>query len=100
MELKKSAKADLENKKGVFTQIGLVLSLGIVLMAFSMNDTVKSADSLGELTAQAVEAEVIPITAVEEVKPPPTTSTTKVIEVLTIIDDNAQIDEGIRIRIN
>lgn len=93
MELKKSAKADLENKKGVFTQIGLVLSLGIVLMAFSMNDTVKSADSLGELTAQAVEDEVIPITRVEEVKPPPPPPPPKVIEVLTIIDDNAQIDE-------
>ena len=29
MELKKSKKADLENKKGIFLQIGLVLVLGI-----------------------------------------------------------------------
>ena len=34
MELKKSKKADLENRKGMFIQIGLVVTLSIVLVAF------------------------------------------------------------------
>ena len=71
MELKKTPKADLENKKGYFTQIGLVVSLGIVLTAFNLNDSVKSANTLGEATAETIQEEIIPITRVEEVKPPP-----------------------------
>ena len=34
MELKKSEKADLENKKGVILTAGLAIALGIVLLAF------------------------------------------------------------------
>ena len=34
MEVKKSPKADLENKKLLFREIGLVAVLGIVLLAF------------------------------------------------------------------
>ena len=34
MELKKSKKADLESKKGIFLQIGLVVVLGVILAAF------------------------------------------------------------------
>jgi protein TonB len=93
MELKKTPKADLENKTTIFVQLGLVISLGIVLMAFNLNDTVKSADTLGDLSAQQIEDEVIPVTRAEEVKPPPPPPPPKVIEVLTIIDDNADIDE-------
>jgi protein TonB len=34
MELKKSEKADLERKKGIFFQLGLIFSLAVVLVAF------------------------------------------------------------------
>jgi protein TonB len=93
MELKKTPKADLENKRGIFVQLGLVIALGLVFMAFNMNDAVKSADTLGSLDAAAIEDEVIPVTRQEEVKPPPPPPPPKVIEVLTIIDDNVQLDE-------
>ncbi|MCF8357286.1 MAG: energy transducer TonB [Prolixibacteraceae bacterium] len=93
MELKKTPKADLENKRNIFVQLGLVISLGIVLMAFNINDTVKSIDSLGEMNAEAIEDEVIPITRQEEVKPPPPPPPPKVIEVLTIIDDDVEVEE-------
>lgn len=93
MELKKTPKADLENKRNIFVQLGLVLSLGIVLMAFNLNDAVKSVNTLGDLEAEAIEDEVIPITRQEEVKPPPPPPPPKVIEVLTIIDDDVEVDE-------
>jgi protein TonB len=93
MELKKTPKADLENKRNIFVQLGLVLSLGIILMAFNLNDTVKSADTLGDLSAQAIEDEVIPVTRVEEIKPPPPPPPPKVIEVLNIIEDNSEIED-------
>ncbi len=93
MELKKTPKADLENKRGIFVQLGLVIALGLIFMAFNMNDTVRSADTLGSLDAAAIEDEVIPVTRQEEVKPPPPPPPPKVIEVLTIIDDNVELDE-------
>ncbi|MFA9391644.1 MAG: energy transducer TonB [Prolixibacteraceae bacterium] len=93
MELKKTPKADLESKRNMFVLLGLVLSLGIVLTAFNLNDTVKSADTLGQLNTEAIEDEVIPITRQEEVKPPPPPPPPKVVEVLTIIDDDVELDE-------
>jgi periplasmic protein TonB len=93
MELKKSPKADLENKRNIFIQLGLVLSLGIVLTAFNINDAVKSADTLGELGAQQIEDEVIPITRQETPPPPPPPPPPQVVEILTIIDDDVELDE-------
>ncbi|HOO83449.1 MAG TPA: energy transducer TonB [Prolixibacteraceae bacterium] len=93
MELKKTPKADLENKRNIFVQLGLVISLGIVFTAFNINDSVKSADTLGELTVQAIEDEVIPITRQETPPPPPPPPPPKVVEILTIIDDDVELDE-------
>ncbi|MGF7140866.1 energy transducer TonB [Roseimarinus sediminis] len=93
MELKKAPKADLENKRNIFVQLGLVISLGIVLTAFNINDRVKSADTLGTLATEEIEDEVIPITRQEEIKPPPPPPPPKVVEVLTIIDDDVELEE-------
>lgn len=71
MELKKSEKADLENKKNVFLLIGLVAALGITLLAFEWTTKPAELASLGTLDASAVEEEVIPITRQEEMKTPP-----------------------------
>lgn len=93
MELKKSAKADLENKREIFVQLGLVAALLIVLYAFNISNQVKSADTLGQLDTQVIEDEVIPVTRQEQQQPPPPPPPPKVIEVLTIIDDDVQLDE-------
>jgi protein TonB len=93
MELKKTPKADLENKRNIFVQFGLVISLGIVLTAFNINDRVKTVDTLGELMETEIEEEVIPITRQEEVKPPPPPPPPKVVEVLTIVDDDVELEE-------
>jgi periplasmic protein TonB len=93
MELKKTPKADLENKRNIFVQLGLVLSLGIVLTAFNINDAVKSADSLGQSSAQDIDDEIIPITRAEPPPPPPPPPPPKVVEILTIIDDDVELDE-------
>jgi periplasmic protein TonB len=43
MELKKSVKADLEVKKGFFFQLGLIIALGITLVAFEYKSYDKQA---------------------------------------------------------
>ena len=97
MELKKSPKADLESKRNIFVQIGLVVSLGIILLAFEWTSKVEQASSLGQMTEQQVEDEIIPITRQEEVKPPPPPPPPKVVEVLNIVDDDVEIDDELEI---
>ncbi len=95
MELKKSVKADLENKKGVFLLTGLVIALGLCLLAFEWTTKPSEIASLGSLTATQVEEEVIPITRQEEIKTPPPPPAPTVVEVLNIVDNSAQIDNNL-----
>ncbi len=93
MELKKSSKANLEQKRGVFILLGLAFSLGITLLAFEWTTEVKQADSLGEVVVADVEEEFIPITREEtvvETAPPPVQT---VVDVLNIVDDDTEIEE-------
>jgi protein TonB len=96
MELKKSEKADLENKKGVILTAGLAIALGIVLLAFEWTTKPGKVESLGSLDAVQVEEEVIPVTRQEEIKtlPPPPPA---VVEVLNIVDNNADISADLDI---
>jgi periplasmic protein TonB len=97
MELKKSPKADLENKRNIFVQLGLVIALGITLFAFEWTTKVEQVSSLGTIAEQEVEDEIIPITRQEEVKPPPPPPPPKVVEVLNIVDDDTEIDDELEI---
>lgn len=91
MELKKSPKVDLERNKRVFLMIGLVLSLGITLLAFEWKTRPSQVSSLGSLELAEVEDEVIPITRQEQVQPPPPPPPPQVIEVLKIVDNSVDI---------
>ena len=97
MELKKSPKADLENKRSIFVQIGLVVSLAICLYGFEATDKVDQVDSLGSMTGQTVEEEIIPITRQDEVKPPPPPPPPKVVDILEIVDDKTEIEDELEI---
>lgn len=96
MELKKTPKADLENKKQLYFMIGLVLALGMVLVGFEWTSKPTKADSLGTVGAVAIEEEIIPVTREQEVKPPPPPPP-KVIEVLNIVDDDVKIEDELMI---
>lgn len=96
MELKKTPKADLENKKQLYFMIGLVIALGITLVGFEWTTQPSKANSLGAVSAVAVEEEFIPITREQEVKPPPPPPP-KVIEVLNIVDNDVKIDDELMI---
>jgi protein TonB len=97
MELKKSPKADLESKRNVYFMLGLVISLGIILLAFEWTAKPQKADSLGSMNAVDVEEEIIPITREQEIKPPPPPPPPKVVEVLNIVDDDVEIDDELDI---
>jgi protein TonB len=93
MELKKSKKADLENKKGIFLQIGLVVVLGVILAAFEWSSRPNMESTLGELADMDLEEEIIPITRQQDVKPPPPPPPPKVADVLNIVEDDVEIED-------
>jgi protein TonB len=95
MEIKKSPKADLENKKSVFMQIGLVVVLSLVLIAFEWTSTDVSVTT-GLTDAEVeIEEEIIPITRQEEVKPPPPPPPPQVTDILNIVDDDVELDDDL-----
>ncbi len=92
MEAKKSKKADLENKRGMFLQIGLVAVLGIVLLAFEWTTRPKE-DSEEKLVAETTyEVEEMQITRREE-PPPPEPEQQQVTEILNIVEDDVEIED-------
>ena len=97
MELKKAPKADMESKKNVFFMFGLVVSLGIMLVAFEWTAKPSKTDSLGSMNALNVEEEIIPITREQEIKPPPPPPPPKVVEILNIVDDDVRIEDDLEI---
>ena len=70
MQPKKNPKISLENKKSLFFQIGLAVTLLLVLIAFEWKSYEKNDYNLGSLNLDDMEEEIIPITR-QEVKPPP-----------------------------
>ena len=69
MEIKKTEKANLENKKLLFTEIGLIISLLIVFIAFEWTQAEVKVSNLEDTTQVVTEEEIIPIT--QETPPPP-----------------------------
>ncbi len=97
MEVKKSPKADLETKKRIFMQIGMVVVLALVLIAFEWSTSDVDSGQFEMMDDLDAEEEIIPITRQEEVKPPPPPPPPKVTDVLNIVDDDVELDEELDI---
>lgn len=81
MEIKKSPKADLKNKRGLLLEIGLVVSLLLVIGAFSYTPEEKRIEKV-DLQAPIVEEQIVEITRQDQ-KPP---ETPRKVEVKVISD--------------
>ncbi len=68
MEIKKSPKADLQNKRGLLLEIGLVISLGLVILAFWYTPKERKIEKLDQEVV-VVEQDLTEITRQDQ-KPP------------------------------
>ena len=99
MEIKKSEKANLENKKLLFLEIGLVISLGITLFAFEWTSKETNVSTLADDTSIAIEEEIIPITQ-ETPPPPPAAPKIPVLsDQIDIVDDEIELDDDLFINL-
>lgn len=95
MEEKKSKKANLENKKLLFIEVGLCFSLFVTLAAFQWGTRDANVSVLEEETQMIEEEEIIPITQ-ETPPPPPETPKIPVLsDQIDIIDDDIKVDDDL-----
>lgn len=94
MDVKKTPKADLQNKKPLFFEISLALVLAVILVAFEWSTKEKA--ELIDLTVEAVdiEEEIVPITQEEKIETPPEMPKVPVVsDVIDIVDDDIQVED-------
>ena len=93
MEIKKSPKADLESKKSTWLLVGYVIVLAFMFVAFEWTRDIR-VDTSGRINENVFEQDMeIPLTRQPEVAPPPPPQVTPINDVLTIIDDDANVEE-------
>jgi len=92
MESKKSDKANLENKKSLFIQIGLIFAIVVSLLAFEWTTGEKRESAFDGMTEEAIEEEQIPVTEEQEPEevPPPEVTVTDLFE---IVEDDVVVSD-------
>ena len=94
MEIKKSPKADLENKKMMAVLIGLVMALGIMYIAFewSQNEITVYEEALQGPVE--IDEEMVEVTFREETPPPPPPPQPETIlsDIIDIQDNEAEVE--------
>lgn len=95
MEIKKSPKADLENKKTTNLLIGAILTLAVLFIGFEWSERDKKVTTDTGIAEVVFEEEMIPITEQEQPQqapPPPQAPPAE--EILEIIEDDSKVEES------
>jgi len=66
----KSNKANLEKKRGLFFQLGLIIAFSLLLFAFEWGSAINNTTVNYQLAGIDLETEITPITRHKELKPP------------------------------
>ncbi|MBA4304723.1 MAG: energy transducer TonB [Sphingobacteriaceae bacterium] len=88
MEPKKNPKADLNKQRGLFFQVGMITSLGLMLTAFNWAQREGGAGDLGTLVIEEPVEVEIPQTE-QKVQPPPPPPP----PVLEVVEDDELVEE-------
>lgn len=95
MEVKKSPKADLTKTVSIFREIGLVVVLGVVLLAFEWQSKERQESVFDQQETVAIEEEIIPITQEEQAAPPEMPKIPILSDAIDIVDDNIVVDDAV-----
>lgn len=94
MEVKKSEKASLENKRLLFTEIGFVVALIAIYFAFNWSSTEKEVATLETEVANVEVEDMVPITQ-ETPSPPEAAPKIPILsDQIDVVDDNIKVDDN------
>ena len=92
MNPKKSKSANLENKRTIFLEIGMILSLALVLTAFNWKSYDRQNSWIQPGKLEDMTEELPPITLQKPPEPPPTVIVQAPL-VINIVDNEAMLDD-------
>ena len=95
MDVKKNDNVNLEKRKGIFFQLGLVIVLSLCLIAFEWTTGEKGANPFDTGNDEIIEEEMIPITEMEQVEPEIPPEIPEVTEIFEIVEDDVVIENEI-----
>ena len=93
MEVKKSPKASLENKRLLFTEIGLIVALLAVWGAFSYSTREKKVSDLMDVNQDIEVEEMVPITQETPPPPPEAPKIPLLSDQIDIVEDDIKVDD-------
>jgi len=95
MELLKTPGADLEGKKFIFREIGLIIALLVAFFAFSLKTPIKKISEFEGIDLSLITEEIIPVTVQESkpLPPPPPQQTTKI----SIVENDIEVENDLEI---
>ncbi|MFO8055267.1 MAG: energy transducer TonB [Bacteroidales bacterium] len=95
MDTRKTPKADLENKRPFFIEIGLIIALGLIFLGFEWKQYEKNDKMFDSAVEYEAEDDVIVPTKREE--PPPPKEEQPQSQELDIVDDEVDVDADLDI---
>ena len=95
MEIKKSDKANLENKKLLFFEIGMIVALAIVWIAFEWTTRETNYDTLVDTTEMIEEEEIINVDPTTPPPPPAAPEIPVLSDKIDIVDDDIEVEDMI-----
>ncbi|MDE0771405.1 MAG: energy transducer TonB [Salibacteraceae bacterium] len=96
MDNKKNPSVDLEKRKGLLFQVGMVFALGLVLVSFEWAIFDKTNSDLGSLNLDIEEEEMIPLTQQTPPPPPPPPPPPQT-TIIDIVEDDEEIEDELEI---
>lgn len=92
---KKTEKANLENKKLLFAEIGLIAALSIVYFGFEFSSTDTKAAMLETDQMEIPDEIMIPATFETPPPPPPAIPKIELSDIIDIVDDDIEVDDDL-----
>ena len=97
MEAKKSKKAAIENQRGSWLLMGLVVALAFMFVSFEWTQHDVRVAALSSDDESIFVTELVPITFPEEKLEPPPPPETKVTELFEIVDDTEEVTDNVSV---
>lgn len=91
MDVKKSPKASLEDKKVLFVLLGVVMVLSLIFIAFEWTDREVTVYEVADTSLQS-EEEIEIVQTAPELPPPPPPPAPEVVEIINVVEDNVKVD--------
>ena len=97
MKTKKSPKANLEKSRFIFLELGYVIALSMIVIAFEWTTKDSSFNKYEAVISDVYEDEIIPVTTQDKPEPLAPPEPSKIIEIFEIVDDEIDINDEIQL---